>query len=371
MLRSVRFILTFTGLVAAGWFVPADMAVAQAKKKLTIPKPEQLSFDSLGTTIHFMYFPGGFIHKEGEVARSVSKEMPKPAPKDLTKPLAKEPAKPVSKEPAKPAAKSDSDIETIPGKEVVPVVLLHGYEGRGADLYPLALMLQRMGHAVVVPDLRGHGSSRYRSQGKGEEVPPDKLSRADFNAMVGDLEILKKFLYEKNNQGELNVEQLCLVGADLGGLVAANWIAMDWSRQDLPAFRQGKSVKALVYLSPVGSVKGYSASAAWKHPVFQTGAYMSIMLVSGERDGKSRSETRQIYNRLEKSHQTGAGPGDRARMSLWLVEPDTELSGTKLVHPAARLNVSLQIAQFIAFRLGARQAEFPWSERRSPLDIQK
>jgi hypothetical protein len=56
-------------------------------------------------------------------------------------------------------------------------------------------------------------------------------------------------------------------------------------------------------------------------------------------------------------------------MSLWLVEPDTELSGSKLVDPRARLNVTQQIAQFISLRVASRQAEFPWSERKSPLDV--
>ncbi|MGE0760578.1 MAG: alpha/beta hydrolase [Pirellulaceae bacterium] len=322
--------LAFTLLVVS--FLPgfASSAAAQTTKakKPTIPKPEMLSFEGLGgVTIQYTYLAGGFIQK------------------------------------------TDTEITTKPGKEVVPIILLHGFEGRGADLMPLALTLQRQGHAVVVPDLRGHGTSRYRVRGR-EDQPPAKLNRQDFNAMVGDVEVLKKFYYEKNNQGQVNVESLCLMGADLGAAVATNWIALDWSKPDLPAFRQGKSAKALVVLSPVGSVKGYTANPAWKHEIFLTPARMSIMLVAGSRDGKSSSEARQIFNRIEKWHLTDPAAADKSRQSLWLIEPDTDLTGGKLVDPRARLSVTQLIVAFVKSRLADRQAEFPWSERRSPLDAQ-
>jgi hypothetical protein len=93
------------------------------------------------------------------------------------------------------------------------------------------------------------------------------------------------------------------------------------------------------------------------------------MLVAGTRDGKSYSEAKQIFNKIEKHHITDAAVPDKSKQSLWLIEPDTELSGTKLVDPRTRLNISQQISMFIATRLADRP-DFKWEDRKSPLDGQ-
>ena len=48
------------------------------------------------------------------------------------------------------------------GENTVPIILIHGWEGVGGEFNPLAQFLQSLGHAVVVPDLRGHGESVQR-----------------------------------------------------------------------------------------------------------------------------------------------------------------------------------------------------------------
>src|SRR5574340_1075402 len=47
-------------------------------------------------------------------------------------------------------------------KETIPVVLLHMAKGNRNDYAQLATDLQKVGHAVLVPDLRGHGESAAR-----------------------------------------------------------------------------------------------------------------------------------------------------------------------------------------------------------------
>ena len=74
--------------------------------------------------------------------------------------------------------------------------------------------------------------------------------------------------------------------------------------------------------------------------------------------------------RIEKAHPTPDDEKERVeKQSLFVIEPDTELAGTKLVDPRARLNISVSgaVAQFINLRLVAKQAEYPWAERKNPL----
>ena len=307
----------------------SEPARGQFTPKVEIAKPENLTLTAMdGVSVKCTYFAGGVIQK------------------------------------------TEKEFVAKPGKEVVPVILIHGFEGNRKEFEPLALSLQRMGHAVMTVDLRGHGDSNRVIQPNGSEktIDPSKLRPNDFRSMELDVEAVKKFLLEKNNAGNLNLELLCVVGAELGGLVATNWIAADWSRQDLPAFKQGKYAKALIVLSPIGSEKGYSATAAWKHPIYLSPAF-SIMLVAGKRDAKSTSEAKQVFNRLEKAHPLPEDEKERAeRQTLFLIDPDTELSGTKLVDPRARLPVvSLTIAQFITLRLVNKHLDYPWAERKNPL----
>jgi predicted alpha/beta-fold hydrolase len=58
-----------------------------------------------------------------------------------------------------PSPKSKDD-----GKYVVPVIILHHWGGEGIQFDALATLLQQRGHAVIVPDLRGHGNSTTLSR---------------------------------------------------------------------------------------------------------------------------------------------------------------------------------------------------------------
>ncbi|MBI2478000.1 MAG: alpha/beta fold hydrolase [Planctomycetia bacterium] len=240
-----QLLLTFVGCIC---FASTCFGQARPAAELKIPDAETISVEaSDGFPIRCSYYPGGFVETPTD-----KKDKPK--------------------------------IEKKPGKEVVPVILLHGWEGRRRDLDELATTLQKRGHAVMVPDLRGHGDSTafVLPNGKPEELKADRMLRPEMTAMLFDVEAAKKFLLDKNNAGELNIELLCVVGADVGSIVAVNWAAYDWSRRQLPAFKQGLDVKALVLVSPETSFKGYTLTTSLKHPVIQN--KLSIMLVVGEED---------------------------------------------------------------------------------------
>ena len=111
----------------------------------------------------------------------------------------------------------------LPGtheKDSVPIILLHGFKGSRHDFDGLATYLQTKGHAVIVPDLRGHGEStdiRRPGSDRNEKIDAGSLRQDDFLAMIAaDVETVKTFLKEKNNEGELNIDKLCVVGAKWG-----------------------------------------------------------------------------------------------------------------------------------------------------------
>ncbi len=246
------------------------------------------------------------------------------------------------------------------GKNAVPVVLLHASKGSRTDLVELALVLQRHGHAVIVPDLRGHGdSTRNRLGDRTMDLKP-----ADYQAMVAeDLETVKRFLMTKNNAGELNIDKLCLVGIEMGASVALNWAARDWSWPMLNTGKQGQDVKALVLVSPEWSFKGLRITEAVAHPNVHSD--LSILIISGKGNGKSLAETRRLHAAFEKYHPAVPPEFEAERQMLWLRTPQTSLQGTRLLNEKS-LHVDEMITKFIELRLTKKQ--MPWTDRKSPLE---
>jgi len=86
------------------------------------------------------------------------------------------------------------------GKDAIPVILLHEWKRSRSDYAALAPYLQRLGHAVIVPDLRGHGDSKTRTGGR--DIEAAKLTTKDFASIVpADMEVIREFLIAKNNAG--------------------------------------------------------------------------------------------------------------------------------------------------------------------------
>jgi pimeloyl-ACP methyl ester carboxylesterase len=254
-------------------------------------------------------------------------------------------------------------------KQAIPFIMLHGWEGQRGEFEPMALGLQKMGHAVLCPDLRGHGQSMTRKIGATETEELDGIvkqpKKLDLESMVLDVEACKKFLREKNNQGELNIEQLCLVASDFSCIVALRWAAIDWSARQIASYKQGQDVKAVVLLSPVRTFKGLTVQEALAHPDVRS--KLSIMIVAGKQDNKSYSEAKRLHTSFENFHPKKFVDDEdrRTKMDLFLVEPDTSLAGTKLLQAATK--VPNNVANFVNLRLVAKEGEYSWSERKNPL----
>jgi pimeloyl-ACP methyl ester carboxylesterase len=253
---------------------------------------------------------------------------------------------------------------SLKGKEAVPVLLLHGYEGTRADYAYLAEYLHRQGHAVLVPDLRGHGDSTevHLASGDRMELSPKKMAARDFNAMVADLDAVKSWFLQRNNDEELNMEALVVVGADMTTVTAMNFALRDWQAPELLNYKNCKDVKAIVLLSPEQNYRGTSMKVALKHPV--VGHQLSVMVAVGKKDSGAMGEAKRIVNTLERQHGETNDEKRPEEKEIVLYAADTNLQGTKLLD--RNLGVVPIIAKFIEFRVQSRIDDFPYTARIRP-----
>ena len=245
------------------------------------------------------------------------------------------------------------------GKQAAAVILLHSSKSTRGDFAALAQLIQRAGHAVLVPDLRGYCESARPLDRAGELKSADYLAMADRN---GDVEAAKSFLLTKNNAGELNIEKLGVVGVEMGAVVALNWALLDWSWPPLTTGKQGQDVKGLVLISPEWAFKGLRINDAAADPAVRS--EIAMMIIAGKQGAKAFQDARRLYNTLERYHPFL--PSDSAeKQTLWLRAPLTSLQGMALLNERS-LKLQQDIAKFVELRLAKLPLE--WSERRNPLE---
>jgi pimeloyl-ACP methyl ester carboxylesterase len=271
-----------------------------------------------------------------------------------------------------PAASSE-ELEAGRGKKTIPIVLLHGLKQSRNDFKDLARYLQKEGHTVIVPDLRGHGgSTRRKGSGRDDALDAAKMTPSQFSLMVGqDMRAIKDFLWKKNNAGELNIDKLCVVGADMGASVALNFAMLDALDQasnqvQRPDYKLGCYVKALVLISPELSFRGLPVRKAAAFPPVQRD--ISIMILVGAENSKALTEAKRIHGIFKQSHPEPTGEDKLDRQTLLLGELDTSLQGTKLLDPKFKLPAV--IADFINRRLVKSEAakDWTWRERKFPYE---
>ena len=275
-------------------------------------------------------------------------------------------------------------------KETVPVILLHMFKGSRADYRQLAPYLRQKGYAVLVPDLRGHGESTSR---RGYSVPmkASTLGRQDFIDMVRfDVLRAKQFLIDKNNDGELNIEKLVLVGAEMGASVAMNFARLDWNLPPEGNRKQGQDVKAVVLISPEWNTTGLplrtaltgqnltirvwdpQLKQAFKEPetmdfrmpvALDFRREVSFLITVGKDNSRAVRDAKRLHSMLQPLHPTPSEDERAAKQDLFYGALDTSLQGTKLLGVQS-LGLEKTIAQFIHYRAANRP--FQWSERTNP-----
>jgi predicted esterase len=254
------------------------------------------------------------------------------------------------------------------GKEAVPVVMLHDFKESRTVFNGLAQALQSPpegegpSHAIITVDLRGHGesTSQQNASGQTRELESARLGKQDFRNMVlYDMEAVRKFLVQKNDAGELNLNKLCLLGSGMGANVATSWAAVDWSAPQLANRKQGQDVKGLILTSPDWNYSGLPLLRPLKHPGVRE--KISILLIYGKQDRKAAKSAETVHKNLERYHPDpppGQGP---EKKDLVLIDRPTSLQGTRLL-----TDPNFGMLPDVAFFLDARlsQQDYPWIQRR-------
>jgi len=255
------------------------------------------------------------------------------------------------------------------GQEAVPVVLMHDHKESRAALNGLAAALQNPrdpdtpSMAVVTLDFRGHGESTT-VVGPGRQVhkiDAVKLRTADYLAMVRfDMEAVRKFLVEKNDAGELNLNKLCLVGVGMGANVAVYWAAKDWSAPPLAVGKQGQDVKGLVLVSPKWNDRGLKLIEPMRNPDVR--ARISTLIAFGAEDRKALRDAKNIYKILERYHPEPPRDQREEKKDLFFIGLPTSLQGTKLL-TTPQFQMLPRLEGFLEARLVNK--DYEWSKRRS------
>ncbi len=243
-------------------------------------------------------------------------------------------------------------------KQTVPMILVHDWGGSRGELHPVALWMQTaLKLTVIVPDLRGHGNS-MRVAGFEKPIDISKFKGKNMQAMLADIETCKSFLLRENNEGKLNIEQLGIMGTGFGATLALKWAIGDWSVRNLPTFKQGQDIKALILLSPDRSFRGLTINTELK--MQRILGHISVLTIVGKEDSSSMSDAQRINKAIERAW------GDESKEAAPFFAAPTSLQSTGLLK-ARGTGIPALIAKFIELRLVRRGEDFPWTDRTSPL----
>ena len=175
-----------------------------------------------------------------------------------------------------------------------------------------------------------------------------------------DMESVKRYIIERHNEGELNVEHLCVVGFEMGSVVALDWARLDWNAHSFPQLKQGQDVKTMILVSPAQSHLGFSISTAIADRSVQ--GSIATMIAVGARSHKATTQASRIFKRLERAHRH-AGEGKTSYETLAYREFPTSLQGTKLLN-AKNFSLGESIREFITRQSVRNTDQFPWKSRK-------
>lgn len=244
---------------------------------------------------------------------------------------------------------------SVKGKEAVPVIVIHEWQGQAGPYAPLVQSLWDAGCAVIVPELRGHGGSREQP-GRAKGFDAARMGKADvLNMITGDLEAVKKFLVEENNAEKLNLNALTLIGVREGAILASHWAVRDLNFPSVGSIKQGQDVKAMVLISPERLLKGYSLDDTLSDLTFWQ---LPFLIVVGQ-TSRQAGDADRFHKRLE-TLKKRAARGEAPGLQYEVVA--TSLDGHALINDAP--GVIDKVKTFVVTEMVNNSSRFPWVERQ-------
>lgn len=251
-------------------------------------------------------------------------------------------------------------------KDACPVVLLADWKDSRSVFDSLAKRLQsytpkegekKKSFAVVTVDLRGHGdSTKQKVRDEYVEIDAAKIDRRDLEAMVRyDMEAVWRFLRDKNDDGQLNLNALSVVGAGMGASVAVNWAAADWSKPRLQVGKQGQDVKALVLISPEWKYKGLTMLKALRMPAVRE--QLAVCMMYGKLDKSHDADVKRIHKQLERFHPKPKDAKPDDPHDLLVLPASAKLQGTKLLK-AGKDKAEVPIVKFLVDNVLEKEHEW-------------
>lgn len=198
------------------------------------------------------------------------------------------------------------------GNSRTPIILIHDLDGKKEDLYPLARVLsEQHGYFVVVPDLRGHGNTRW-IDARRPPLKPRRLSARDVWQIVNiDLDAVLQMLVVLNDQSALNLAKLTVGGVGKGAVVAAAYAS---TLTRIP-------VQAMVLLSTQDNFQGLAIKPLvdrWDRRRCDLGIYVA----ANTEDSAAADEAKRVYLMLTRGCRSSTTHVLLEERIHWLVVRD-------------------------------------------------
>ena len=263
---------------------------------------------------------------------------------------------------AKAASGSKTAAPPADGKRVIPYIILHDWDSSRADTKALATFLSAQGNAVITPDLRGHGGST-RVVGVSKAVDAQKFKSAEIAATMQDIETCKKFLVQKNNAGELNVDMLAVIAIGKTVPLATQWVVQDWSFAPYSkGIKQGQDVKFLIMLAPEKKLGPFSMSRVTSAPIFD-GQNALPTIVSWGTGSDSAKDSQSIYTRLQKKRPDKKGESAKSKTLYEAPLRGSSRSGVQIGSDEKLTKLWKYFDSTVSQKIDENLDKLPWQDR--------
>jgi pimeloyl-ACP methyl ester carboxylesterase len=242
---------------------------------------------------------------------------------------------------------------TKTGKEAVPIIMLHGWGGSRGEYHNLALEMQKRGHTVLVPDLRGHGQSTKQA---GAPINLNDVLRK-LELLGEDVEACKRFLLDEHRAQNLNINRLVVVAAEESCVLAINYAAQDWLYPPIGGIKQGEDVRAVVLLSPQWQHKTLNIAKAVNGST-AVQKFVWFYFIVGDKDGGAMGEFNRVSGAV-KRHRPDSQIPPREK-DLFMLPIGSMAQGTKLL--TLQTDLDKQIAKFVELSV-VNNRDLDWKDR--------